>query len=218
MKLNQNLAAPLLPRLAHPTWASEPEGTRPGSAGPRNCGGEARAPGQAPLAEGRPAPEAAVGARRAGAPRLSAHAGSRWHRRISGSPDLGAVLQAIRLHFVTDFWTLPPTLPRPGASSRNSPPPQDRNPFQTSDRRQEKSYIILCGQAAKEKNGGGGRYAVTFSCVLGWRKERGFLILGLEAHLLPVSSWIFCPQGSGCPAARASGTGEQSDAFVFSLK
>lgn len=23
------------------------------------------------------------------------------------SPDLGAVLQAIRLHFVTDFWTLP---------------------------------------------------------------------------------------------------------------
>lgn len=81
------------------------------------------------------------------------------------SPDLGAVLQAIRLHFVTDFWTLPPTLPPSGASSRNSPPPQDRNPFQTSDRRQEKSYIILFGQDAKKTKWGGGCCNI-FMCFL----------------------------------------------------
>lgn len=43
-----------------------------------------------------------------------------------------AALQATRLHCVTDFWTLPPTLFTSGASSRN-PPPQDRNLFQTSN-------------------------------------------------------------------------------------
>lgn len=86
VNLNQNLAAPLLPRLAHPTWASEPRDPRrlSGSPGLRRGGGEARAPGQALLAEGRPAPEAEVGAQRAGAPRLSAPAGFRGHRRISG--------------------------------------------------------------------------------------------------------------------------------------
>lgn len=41
-------------------------------------------------------------------------------------PDLGAVVQVIRLHFVTDFWTLPSSR----ASSRNWPPPRDTNPFQ----------------------------------------------------------------------------------------
>lgn len=106
-----------------------------------------------------------------GASRPSAHAGSCSRTEESRSPDLGAVLQAIRLHFVTDFWTLPPTLPPSGASSRNSPPPQDTNPFQTSDRRQEKSYIIPFGQTAKKKTGG--RYVVIFPCVLRWSKERG---------------------------------------------
>lgn len=56
MKLNQSLAAPLLPKWAHPTWAGEPQGILAGSAGPCYCGGEARAPGRAPLAEGRRQP------------------------------------------------------------------------------------------------------------------------------------------------------------------
>lgn len=90
-------------------------------------------PGQAPRAEGCPAPEAEVGAAGRSPSPFCAHRLPLAPTDL-GSPDLGAVLQAIRLHFVTGFWTLPPTLPRPGASSRNSPPPQDRNPFQPSDR------------------------------------------------------------------------------------
>lgn len=153
MKLNQSLAVPLLPRWAHPTWAGEPKGILAGSAGPCNCGGEARAPGRAPLAEGRRQPGLGARLRREPGVFPRTQAPARMPTSL-GSPDLGAVLQAIRLHFVTDFWTLPPTLPPSGASSRNSPPPQDTNPFQTSDRRQEKSYIILFGQTAKKKNWG----------------------------------------------------------------
>lgn len=50
------------------------------------------------------------------------HKGSRAHTYCSQTPSLAAP-HAVRLHCVTDFWTLPPTLSTSGASSRNSPPP-----------------------------------------------------------------------------------------------
>ena len=108
VKLNQSFAAPLLLQWAHPTWAGEAQGTGAGSAAERR--GRPGRPGgrRAP-----PARDAEVGAGRTQAP-------ARTPTRL-GSPDLGAVLQAIRLHFVTDFWTLhrPSPLPEPPPGIRH---------------------------------------------------------------------------------------------------
>lgn len=199
MKLNQSLAARLLPRREHPTWTGKPKGTLTGSARPSlcDCGRKARVAGAGPAAGGcRRAPAAEVGAQPGQEPHSSPRTQARTRPSLR-SPDLGAVLQAIRLHFVTDFWTLPPTLPPSGASSRNSPPPQDRNPFQTSDRRQEKSYIILFGQDAKKTKWGGD--VVIFSCVFWWREERGVCDFAFRGR---VSSRFLT--GFSVPGARAA--------------
>jgi hypothetical protein len=151
--------------------------------------GTAGQPGQPPAREGTVSLSRRAGAPRP--PRTKAPVHTNEEDRVARPR---AVLQAIRLHFVTDFWTLPPTLPPSGASSRNSPPPQDRNPFQTSQRQtaRNESYIILFGQTAKKKiYEGDVVISLRPHYILSWRSRRCVRDFA-EAAFPPVSNTVFC--------------------------